>query len=850
MEYKKIFSSLSSLARPFRRRLAPYLAPLEKRWDVFKNKNPRLAFAVKWGGILFGGGVTLLVLMSILVYLGFFGSLPGYPELRNIRNNTASELYSEDGVVLGKYYIQNRSNASFDEIPVDVVNALIATEDARFFDHRGIDVRAWIRVLVKSLLLFDESSGGGSTLSQQLAKNLFPRKNYWLLGTLIGKMKETFVARRLENIYTKEELLNLYLNTVPFGEDIYGIKVASQRFFNKPPQTLTIEEGATLVGMLKGNSLYNPVRHPERALQRRNTVLNQMVKYEYLNSALADSLTEIPINLDYQREGRNKGLATYFREHLRLELEEILKDYKKPNGRPYDLYTDGLKIYTSIDSRLQQYAEEALEETMPKVQEAFDKSWNKRDPWGTDEGLKNYIKQTKRYKDLAKQGRSEEEILRSFNEPARMRIFSWEEGEVIKEMTPLDSLKYYLRVVNAGFLAIEPQTGLIKAWIGGIDFGYFQYDHVKSRRQIGSTIKPVVYAAALEQGVPPCEYIDNSLVSYPEYENWEPHNSDGEYNGVYSMEGALSHSINTVSVKLLLRAGIDPVRQLARNMGINGSIPAVPSIALGTMNASLMEMARVYGTFATRGVRPELHYLDKITTSDGTVIVEFERPNPGNFKRALSQDHADMMIRMMKSVVDSGSARRLRYEFGLGGAIAGKTGTTQNQSDGWFMGFTPKIVAGAWVGAENPSIHFRTMSAGQGSSTALPIWGRFFRKVRQDKNLRQWQYGEFPALKDTLAAMMSCPPFLDETPVIGEFSEEDYLQHPELYTQLQEFEKAELEKIMQEFPRWPDETPEEYMERINRISERQDLKDQRREKRKEFWNKLLFNKKEKEEKEN
>ncbi|MCB0607169.1 MAG: transglycosylase domain-containing protein [Lewinellaceae bacterium] len=845
MEYKKITSIFSPFFRRLRVFLAPALDPLEKRWEVFQGKSPRAAMLVKWGGILIGGGIAFMILMSFLVYIGFFGALPSYPELRNIRNNTASEVYSEDGVLLGKYYIENRSNASFDEIPVDVFNALIATEDARFFEHRGIDLRAWFRVLVKSLLLFDESSGGGSTLSQQLAKNLFPRKDYWLFGTLIGKMKETFVARRLENTYTKEELLHLYLNTVPFGEGIYGIKVASLRFFNKPPQELTIEEGATLVGMLKGNTLYNPVRHPDRSLQRRNTVLNQMVKYQYLNQGLADSLMQIPLNVDYQREGRNKGLATYFREQLRLELEEILKDYTKPNGKHYNLYTDGLKIYTSIDSRMQQYAEEAIEATMPKVQDAFNRSWNKRLPWGSEDGLKTYMKQTGRYKELAKKGKSEEEIAEIFNQPVRMRIFTWEEGEVVKEMSPLDSLKYYLGLINAGFLAVEPQTGMIKAWVGGIDFGYLQYDHVKSSRQVGSTIKPVLYAAALEQGVPPCEYFENSLVSYPEYENWEPHNSDGKYEGVYSMEGALSNSVNTVSVRLLFRAGIDPVRQLARNMGVEGKIPAVPSIALGTLDASLLEMVKVYSTLANRGVRPEFHYLDSITTSDGRLIVEFDRPNPRNFKRALSQDHADMMIHMMQSVVDSGTARRLRYEFGLGGAIAGKTGTTQNQSDGWFIGFNPKLVAGAWVGAESPSIHFRTMSAGQGSSTALPIWGSFFRKVRQDKELRKWQYGDFAPLTDTLAATMSCPPFLEELPVITEFSEEDLMNHPELYSQLQEFEKEELEKIMQEYPRWNDETPEDYLDRIRRISERQDLREERRERRKEFWNKLLFSKKKK-----
>ncbi len=811
-------------------------------YQAMYHKRPKLVL----GGTIVGAlgllGVLTLFSIAVLTYTGALGALPTYGELKNIKNYNASELYSEDGVLLGKYYVENRTNADFDEISGPVAEALIATEDARFFEHRGIDFRALLRVLVKSILLSNDSAGGGSTLSQQLAKNLYPRKDYALFSLLINKLREAFIARRLEKTYSKEELLKLYLNTVPFGEDVFGIKVASQRFFSKSPKELQVEEAAVLVGMLKANTYYNPVRHPERAKERRNTVLNQMVKYGYLEGNTLDSLTQIPLEVDYYREGSNQGLATYFREHLRQELEEILEDYRKPDGGKYNLYTDGLKIFTTIDARMQQYAEESVEEHLSKLQEDFYKDWRRGKPWGSKADLDRAMKRSERYQSLKEKGLSEEEIEAIFNQPVQMRIFSWVGEEEVKEMTPLDSIKYYLTILNAGFLAVSPQDGLIKAWVGGINHEYFQYDHVKSVRQVGSTFKPLVYAQALRSGMLPCEYTYNRLVEYVDLNNWEPRNADGEYGGVYSMEGALSHSVNTVTVEVALRAGIDSIRQLARDMGVSTNLPKVPSIALGTGEASLYDMVEVYSTFANRGARPDLHYLDRIETSQGDTIAIFPRPAPRDFEQVLDINHADMMIKMMESVVDSGTARRLRYEFGLYGDLAGKTGTTQNHSDGWFIGYNPKLVAGAWVGAESPSIHFRSMKLGQGSNTALPIYGRFMKKIYKDARFKDIRRAKFTPMVDSVAALMVCPPFLDEMPILVEGWGDDYYDQLEFNQQLENMEREQLEMLISEKPRRDDESLSEYSQRIREHNERLERRRERQEKRKDFWNRVLFGK--------
>ncbi len=793
-------------------------------------------------------GILLLFLATIvtLTYTGFYGQLPDYAELKNIRNSTASEVYSEDGVLFRKYYVQNRINADFTEISPHLINALIATEDARFFEHGGIDFKAWLRVLVKTILMDNRSSGGGSTLSQQLAKNVFPREEHPPFTILVSKLKETFIARRLEKLYSKEELLKLYLNTVPFGDNIYGIKVAAQRFFDKSPQDLQLEEAAVLVGMLKGNSIYHPVRHPERSLRRRNTVLAQMHKYGYLETEVRDSIQQLELDVHAYRSN-DQSLGLYFSEHLRLKVEEILKDYKKPDGSTYNLRTDGLKIYTTINTKLQRYAEAAVNEHMAILQGQYYKEWARGTPWGKSDAFKNALHNSNRYQNLKKKGLSDDQIIDIMEDTVKMTIFNWKDGGYIQtEKSPIDSIKYYLTILNTGFLAMEPQTGLVKAWVGGINYQYFQYDHVKARRQVGSTFKPVVFAQALINGMLPCEYTNNELKTYEEFEYWQPRNSDGKYGGVYSMEGALSNSVNVAAVEVLMRGGIDSVVTLAHNMGIDSPIPPVPSIALGTMEASLSDMVQVYGTFANRGRRPEMHYLDRIETSSGQVIVEFDRPDPSTFEEVLSQDHADIMIKMMQTVVDSGTAKRLRYRHGLYNPIAGKTGTTQNHSDGWFIGFTPKIVAGVWVGAEHPAIHFKSLSAGQGANTALPIWGKFMKKVYADPEFKNWKYAKFPELARESWALMQCPPYLEEMPIIADYwNEENIEDYMTLKRQLPDIPVEQLITLMERKPKRRFESLYDYSERLARLAGKQLRRDERRVRRKEFWNDLLFGEKKK-----
>lgn len=828
----------------FKQKIIRYLNNIRQKISLFRKKRPKLAWFILISSSIGLLGILSLTILIVLIHFGTFGKLPTYPDLRDIQHNNASEVYADDGVLLGKYYIENRISADFEEISPNIINALVATEDARFFQHSGVDFRAWMRVFFKTILLSNESSGGGSTLSQQLVKNLYPRKDFMFLSTLINKLKETMVARRLEKIYTKEDLLRLYLNTVPFGENIFGIKVAAQRYFNASSSDLKVEEAAVLVGSLKATTYYNPVKHPERAKKRRNTVLQQMEKYGYLTKAICDSLKNLPVTLRYYREGNNNGLATYFREHLRQELETILENYKKPNGVPYNLYTDGLKIYTSINSSMQKYAEEAVGEHMPKLQQSFYKNWKKGLPWKTKKVIEKAKKNSPRYQALKTQGLSDEVIDEIFSTPVKMQIFSWEEGEVEKEMSPIDSIKYYLTILNTGFLAMEPQSGLIRAWVGGINHKYFQYDHIKSKRPVGSTFKPIVYTQALRNGMLPCEYTKNRSVTYVEYNNWQPRNSNGQYGGVYSMEGALSQSVNSVTVELMMQVGVDSVKQLAKRMGISSDIPEVPAISLGAVDASLIDMIRVYGTFANQGLRPDLHYLDRIETSKGEVIVEFNRPDPRNFIQVISNDHAAAMTKMMKSVVDSGTARRLRYEFGLYNHIAGKTGTTQKHSDGWFIGYTPQLVAGVWVGAESPKVHFRTMRAGQGASTALPIWGKFMQKVYKNPEFKKWRSSKFKPPSDTLYALMQCPPYLEEMPIIMDYWDEELEELMRFASDLDGIDREVLQHYLNVKPRRNRESLQNYSERIRKYNDRQIRKAERRQRRKAFWNKLLFGKEE------
>ncbi len=708
-------------------------------------------------------GIIVVPLLALLLYLtvlgGGFGRMPSAKDLKDIKNYEASEVYAADGVMLGKYYIENRTNAERDKIAKVVLDALVATEDARFYQHNGIDKRSLARVLVKSLLLQDRSAGGGSTITQQLAKNIYPRQNYWLLTMPVNKIKEAIIATRLEEVYSKEDIITMYLNTVPFGGNVFGIEAASRRFFNVSSADLKAEQAAVLIGMLKATTYYNPRLYPDRAKGRRDVVLGQMEKYKYLSATATDSIQNIPLALDYSYVTHNEGIAPYFRERLRLQVNSWLKAHPKPDGTTYNVYTDGLKIYTSIDSHLQEYAEKAVKVHMKQLQQVFDKHVKGKNPVAEDDaGIQQAVRRSKRYRSLVQAGKTEEEIKTIFHTPVPMSLYSWE-GEVEKTISPLDSVIYYQLFLNAGFMAMEPRTGLVRAWVGGIDHEHFQYDHVVSKRQVGSTFKPIVYATALEQGVDPCEYISNEQVMYTEYDNWAPKNSDNKYEGRYSMQGGLTHSINTVAVKVIMQAGIDKVVDFAGKLGI-GDVPEEPSIALGTPDLSLMEMVAAYGAFANRGYYVAPVYLMGIKDNKGNVIADFTKEQ--DVKKVMERETADMMIQMMKSVVDSGSASRLRYAYHLPNDIAGKTGTTQSQSDGWFIGMIPDLVAGSWVGADNRLVRFRSLSLGQGANTALPIWATFMGYINADTKYAKIRTKQFPEPSSRVLRKLDCPMFEQE----------------------------------------------------------------------------------------
>ena len=751
----------------FKALLYPFLRPFIQRYRRLKEKSPRLAKAIFWLGSLFalGFGSSLLFVFAILI--GVFGHVATKSNLRNLNQNVASEVYSADSVLLGKYFIENRLPSDLDSISPFIVNALISTEDARFREHGGIDFRATLRVLFRSILQGDESGGGGSTISQQLAKNLYPRKRLGKLTTPVAKFKEMIVARRLESVYNKDQILALYLNTVPFGENIFGIKIACERFFSTTPFDIKIEEAATLVGMLKANTAYNPVRNPKSAKERRNVVFGQMVKEKYLEQATADSLYKLPVVTKYHIEDHNDGQATYFRETLRLQLEAELRKYHHPDGRPFNIYTDGLKIYTTINSKLQTYAEEAVQFQMKALQKSFIdhfKGYAGAVPYGSEDLLQQQKKLTERYKLLKERGLTEAQIDSNFMTPTQMTVFSWatETQDQDTLMSPLDSLKYYLSILNTGVLAADPRTGQVLAWVGGINYKHFKFDHVNAVRQVGSTFKPVVYAKAIEAGVSPCTRLSNDFRTYTEYDNWAPRNADGKYGGSFSMMGGMRNSVNTAAVQLIIHdsVGIDSVVALAKRMGISSKIAHEPGIALGAVDATLFEMVRLFSVFDNEGVLPTLSMVNRIETMDGQPIVEFNTPDPKSFPRVLQEEHAQMVRHLLQGVVDGGTGGRLRWlpnsDFRFLHA-AGKTGTTDNNSDGWFMCFTPSIVVGAWVGAEQPLVRWKSTRIGQGGATALPIVGRFLKNAYNDPAFKEWTKQSFPPLKGIAATAFNCP---------------------------------------------------------------------------------------------
>ena len=710
-------------------------------------KYPLLSFIFKAGVVLF----LLGCLFFILVFLGVLGPVPSKTQLQQINNPLASEVYSVDGKILGRYYVENRSYATFDEISPNVINALVATEDARFYEHRGIDEIALARVLFKSIILRNDAAGGGSTISQQIAKNLFPRVDYGPFSMPVNKLREAIIAYRLERIYNKQEILALYLNTVSFAENIFGIEVAAERFFSKSPKSLDVHEAAVIVGMLKANNYYNPRTHPDRALGRRNVVIDLMVKNNYLNAADAEKYKEKPLGLHYRLISYNQGPAPYFLERLKPELLEWCADNVNENGQPYNLYTDGLKITTSIDYNLQRYAQQSVKEYMKNLQKVFDNHWKSRDIFREKpEVLKSAIQ------NLNTSGDSYADELKKYSAKTHASLFTWD-GVESMEVSRLDSLKHYLKMLNAGFIAIDPHSSHLKAWVGGIDYRFFKYDHVTAPRQTGSTFKPFVYLAALEEDISADTYFVNQYKVYEEYKDWAPRNSHNEYGGYYSMKGALAKSLNTVSVDVLLEAGIDETIDIARDLGISTDLPDYPSLALGVASVSLKEMVEAFAGIVNDGKPVKANYLLQIADKNGKVLETFNYDLP--YEPVVSPENCRAVINMMEAVVDGGTGRGIRTVYKIPGEFAGKTGTTQNNSDGWFIGLTPELVTGCWVGADDPRVHFRTTTYGQGAYMALPIVGKFFYKTYHDKKFEHLQYSTFPDPEPELLAMLNEPEY-------------------------------------------------------------------------------------------
>ena len=703
--------------------------------------------------------IIVLFIFFMAVYLGFTGHVPSSRQLREIVSPQASEVFSADGKLLGRYYVENRSNVSYDEISTNLINALIATEDARFYEHRGIDEIALMRVLFKTILLHDRSSGGGSTLSQQIAKNLFPRNNLGIVSLPVNKLREAIIAYRLERIYSKKEILTLYLNTVPFGENIFGIGVAAERYFSKKPANLSVDEAAVLIGLLKANNRYNPRINPEKSKNRRNVVIAQMVKNNFLTENEGIHYSEKPLKISYRRISYNEGPAPYFIEMLEPEIIDWCSSHVKDNGEQYNLYTDGLKITTTIHYDYQYFARQSVSEYMKNLQKVFDNHWKGTEPWRNDPNiLKRAVMRSDRYKIMEAAGYSQEEINQSFNKKIKTRLLT---GEGLKEteITPLDSVKHYLRFLNSGFLAIDPATGDIKAWVGGIDFRLFKYDHVLSKRQTGSTFKPFVYLAALENGISPYDYYPNIRTVYKKYRNWSPTNSHNDYSGYYTMEGALAQSINTIAVDILMKTGIDNTIKTIKATGFKDKLPHVPSLALGVASISLKDLLFSYAAIINRGKKVFPFYLVSIADQNGEILEEFARPAAA--RTFLNPVNCDIVRHMMESVVNHGTGKGIRTIYKIPGDFAGKTGTTQNQSDGWFVGIAPHLITGCWVGAEDPGVHFRTITYGQGSYMALPIIGKFYYKLYKDPRYKKLQYIRFPELNKQLVADLDIPSYKD-----------------------------------------------------------------------------------------
>ena len=696
-----------------------------------------------------------------LASIGKFGEMPDFRQLENPKTNFASEIISSDNEILGKYYFNdNRTPVNYEEINQETIDALIATEDERFYSHPGIDLKATLRAII-----FLNTRGGASTISQQLARQLFVGVRSRNIIQAVGqKIKEWVIAIELEKQYTKEEIITMYLNIYDFGYYGDGIKSASNIYFSKDPINLKTEESAMLIGMLQNSSLYDPIKRPEITKKRRDLVLMQMAKNNYLSEKQKDSLQKIPLELNYTPQSHRRGLATYFRSYLRGFMKNWTNNNFKKDGSSYNLYVDGLKIYTTINSKMQQYAEESVIEHMKNLQKEFfiqndtvsSAPFSDLDEDEVEIIMKRAMRRSERWRKSKLSGKTNDEIEESFNIPTNMSIFSWE-GDIDTLMSPVDSIRYYKHFLRAGMMSMNPKNGHVKAWVGGINYRNFQYDHVMlSKRQIGSTFKPFLYATAIDQlKLSPCDMLPDLIhciepYKYGNPEPWCPTNSSDKYGGMRTLSNALANSKNTISAQLIDKVGPKPVADLARNLGVSSRIPDVPAIALGTPDLSVYEMVGAYGAFANKGIYVKPIMVTKIEDKNGTIIFQ-SKPET---KDVLSEESSYVTLKLLEGVTKFGSGARLRhdipedernyvyknvvtgYPYKFQNAIAGKTGTTQNQSDGWFIGMVPNLVTGVWVGGEDRSVHFKEIAYGQGATMSLPIWGLFMNKCYEDEELQ------------------------------------------------------------------------------------------------------------------
>ncbi len=720
-----------------------------------KNK-PQLLKFIGFGIV----GVLALFLIFIgTIYVGLWGKIPSKKELSNFQYQIASEVFTADSVLIGKYYLYDRQPVAFSDFPGHLKQALIAIEDERFYDHSGIDFKSLVRVGFKTILMGDASAGGGSTLTQQLAKNLYPRKDRKRTNIVVDKVKEMIIARRLENTFTKDEILTNYLNTVSFGDNTFGIESAALKFYNSRTENLSINQAATLVGMLKATYGYNPRLFPEKSRERRNLVLDAMHTNEFISEEQKVELLSKPLDLEYREFDYNAGIAPYFREEVRKEMLRWI-NVQNEKGAEYNIYTSGLKIYTTLNFKMQQLAEHTMMQHMEKLQIDFEKGYGKNAPWIKDQSLMEKIaRRTATYKKMKSAGLAHQQIIDSLANDKRKRTFSSWKGDEEVNASTMDSIRHYTKFLNTGSLAVDPNNGEIRVWVGGIDFKHYKYDHIsQSKRQVGSTFKPIVYTAALEAGISPCTYFSAQEVEYKNLKGWSPSNSGDKEEAYlnYSMQEGLSNSVNTIAVKVLEKAGLNNVLEMAEAMGIEETLPKEPSIALGTGEIKILDLAQAYTSYVNDGKHIKPLLIKRITNSKDSVLAEFKSALSKN--KAFSTETGQTMIEMMKSTVNTGTASRLRNTYGLNNDIAGKTGTTQNNKDAWFVALMPNLVHISWVGMDQHEIGFSSTSLGQGANAALPLFARWMQELNKNKEFNPLTRASFPKPNAAVLESLDCEP--------------------------------------------------------------------------------------------